>query len=84
MIDDAVAKGATPIISGQTPNDPYEKSSTIINSPARVRYTHNYILLFDDSFQFVGYAKNIAAKKNVPYVDHFQSCILSYTVSTLV
>ncbi|CAE6423075.1 unnamed protein product [Rhizoctonia solani] len=55
MIDGAKSKGATPIISAQTPNNPYENSDTIINSPPR----------------FVGYAKNIATSKGVPYVDHF-------------
>ncbi|KAG8712740.1 hypothetical protein FRC11_014319 [Ceratobasidium sp. 423] len=55
MIDGAKSKGATPIISAQTPNNPYENSDTIVNSPPR----------------FVGYAKNIATKKGVPYVDHF-------------
>ncbi|CAE6460860.1 unnamed protein product [Rhizoctonia solani] len=55
MIDGAKSKGATPIVSAQTPNNPYENSATIVNSPPR----------------FVGYAKNIAAKKGVPYVDHF-------------
>ncbi|CAE6454473.1 Rhamnogalacturonan acetylesterase OS=Aspergillus aculeatus GN=rha1 PE=1 SV=1 [Rhizoctonia solani AG-1 IB] len=63
MIDGAKSKGATAIVSGQTPNNPYENSSTIINSPPR----------------FVGYAKNIAAKKGVPYVDHFASSISLYT-----
>ncbi|KDN35393.1 hypothetical protein RSAG8_11614, partial [Rhizoctonia solani AG-8 WAC10335] len=36
MIDGAKSKGATPIISAQTPNNPYENSATIINSPSRV------------------------------------------------
>ncbi|KAG8705308.1 hypothetical protein FRC11_009134 [Ceratobasidium sp. 423] len=63
MIDGAKSKGATPIISAQTPNNPYENSATIINSPSR----------------FVTYAKNIAAKKGVPYVDHFAACISLYT-----
>ncbi|KAH7338653.1 putative rhamnogalacturonan acetyl esterase [Rhizoctonia solani] len=63
MIDGAKSKGATPIISAQTPNNPYENSDTIINSPSR----------------FVGYAKNIATKKGVPYVDHFASSISLYT-----
>ncbi|GAB1525682.1 hypothetical protein RhiTH_008845 [Rhizoctonia solani] len=63
MIDGAKSKGATPIVSGQTPNNPYENSATIINSPPR----------------FVGYAKNIATKKGVPYVDHFASSISLYT-----
>ncbi|CAE6419351.1 unnamed protein product [Rhizoctonia solani] len=63
MIDGAKSKGATPIVSGQTPNNPYENSDTIINSPPR----------------FVGYAKNIATKKGVPYVDHFASSISLYT-----
>ncbi|CAE6500656.1 unnamed protein product [Rhizoctonia solani] len=63
MIDGAKSKGATPIVSAQTPNNPYENSDTIINSPPR----------------FVGYAKNIATKKGVPYVDHFASSISLYT-----
>lgn len=56
MIDGAKSKGATPIISSQTPNNPYENSDTIVNSPPR----------------FVDYAKNAAAAKGVPYVNHFQ------------
>ncbi|KAJ1302492.1 hypothetical protein OPQ81_002810 [Rhizoctonia solani] len=63
MIDGAKSKGATPIISAQTPNNPYENSDTIINSPPR----------------FVGYAKNIATAKGVPYVDHFAASISLYT-----
>ncbi|KAF8597166.1 putative rhamnogalacturonan acetyl esterase [Ceratobasidium sp. AG-I] len=63
MIDGAKSKGATPIISAQTPNNPYENSDTIINSPPR----------------FVGYAKNIATSKGVPYVDHFAAAISLYT-----
>ncbi|KAG9122419.1 hypothetical protein FRC07_001208 [Ceratobasidium sp. 392] len=63
MIDGAKSKGATPIISAQTPNNPYENSDTIINSPPR----------------FVGYAKNAAAAKGVPYVDHFAASISLYT-----
>ncbi|ELU42794.1 hypothetical protein AG1IA_03184 [Rhizoctonia solani AG-1 IA] len=55
MIDGAKSKGATVIISAQTPNNPYENRDTISNSPTR----------------FVTYAKNVAAKKGVPYVDHF-------------
>ena len=56
MIDGAKSKGATPIISSQTPNNPYENSTTIVNSPSR----------------WVGYAQNAAAAKGVPYVDHFE------------
>ncbi|KAG8741254.1 hypothetical protein FRC10_003134 [Ceratobasidium sp. 414] len=63
MIDGAKSKGATPIISSQTPNNPYENSTTIINSPPR----------------FVGYAKDVATAKGVPYVDHFAACISLYT-----
>ncbi|QRW19967.1 carbohydrate esterase family 12 protein [Rhizoctonia solani] len=63
MIDGAKSKGATVIISAQTPNNPYENRDTISNSPTR----------------FVTYAKNVAAKKGVPYVDHFASCISLYT-----
>ncbi|CAE6498588.1 unnamed protein product [Rhizoctonia solani] len=63
MIDGAKSKGATPIISAQTPNNPYENSDTIVNSPPR----------------FVGYAKNIATSKGVPYVDHFAASISLYT-----
>ncbi|EUC62809.1 GDSL-like lipase/acylhydrolase [Rhizoctonia solani AG-3 Rhs1AP] len=63
MIDGAKSKGATPIISAQTPNNPYENSDTIVNSPPR----------------FVGYAKNIATSKGVPYVDHFAATISLYT-----
>ncbi|KAG8747487.1 hypothetical protein FRC11_012302 [Ceratobasidium sp. 423] len=57
MIDGAKSKGATPIISSQTPNNPYENSDTIVNSPPR----------------------NTAAKKGVPYVNHFAACISLYT-----
>jgi rhamnogalacturonan acetylesterase len=55
MIDGAKSKGATPIISSQTPNNPYENSSTIINAPTR----------------WVGYAERAAAARGVPYVNHF-------------
>ncbi|KAG8756168.1 hypothetical protein FRC14_003309 [Serendipita sp. 396] len=63
MIDEARAKGAQPIISSATPNNPYENSATIVNSPSR----------------FEGYAKNIAATKGVPFVSHYKSCIVLYT-----
>ncbi|CAE6449025.1 unnamed protein product [Rhizoctonia solani] len=63
MIDGAKSKGATVVISSQTPNNPYENSDTIVNSPPR----------------FVGYAKNIATSKGVPYVDHFAASISLYT-----
>ena len=36
MIDDSVAKGATVIISSQTPDNPFDNSTTIINDPPRV------------------------------------------------
>lgn len=55
MVADALAKGATPILSSQTPNNPYENSNTIVWGPPR----------------FVDYAKNVALAANVPYVDHF-------------
>ena len=41
MIAQAKAAGVTPIVSAQTPNNPFENSDTAINSPPR----------------FVGYAK---------------------------
>ncbi|CAE6479165.1 unnamed protein product [Rhizoctonia solani] len=63
MIDGAKAKGAAPIISSQTPSNPYENRDTISNSPTR----------------FVTYAKNIATKKGVPYVDHYAASISLYT-----
>lgn len=56
MIDGAKSKGANPIISSQTPNNPYENSATIIDSPT----------------VSVGYAQNVAAAKGVPYVNHFE------------
>ncbi|KZP29794.1 carbohydrate esterase family 12 protein [Athelia psychrophila] len=59
MIDQIVAKGATPIISSQTPDDPYEGSTTIIYEPSR----------------FVGYALDAAAAKGVAYVDHFTAAV---------
>ena len=55
MIDGAKSKGATPIISSQTPNNPYENRTTISTTAAR----------------WVGYANRAAAAKGVPYVDHF-------------
>jgi len=58
MIDGAKSKGATPIISSQTPKDPYGNSKTIINAPPL----------------WVGYASRTAAAKGVPYVDHFAVC----------
>lgn len=36
MVDDCVAKGATVIISSQTPDNPYEKFPTIVDAPPRV------------------------------------------------
>lgn len=63
MIDEAVAKGAHPIVSSQTPNNPYENVSTINSTPNR----------------FEGYAKNIAATKGVPFVSHFKACIDVYS-----
>ncbi|KIM23195.1 carbohydrate esterase family 12 protein [Serendipita vermifera MAFF 305830] len=63
MIDEAIAKGAHPIVSSQTPNNPYENVSTINSTPGR----------------FEGYAKNIAATKGVPFVSHFKSCIAVYS-----
>ena len=55
MIDGAKSKGATPIISSQTPNNPYEGSTTITNFPTL----------------WVGYAHTVAAANGVPYIDHF-------------
>jgi len=55
MIDGAKSKGATPIISSQTPINPYANSDTVINAPT----------------PWVGYANRVAAAKGVPYVDHF-------------
>ncbi|KAG9116351.1 hypothetical protein FRC07_007477, partial [Ceratobasidium sp. 392] len=62
MIDGAKSKGATPIISGQTPNNPFEGVTTINYTPSR----------------FVTYAKNAAAAKGVPYVDHWTATLLYY------
>jgi hypothetical protein len=36
MIDDSTAKNVTVIISSQTPNNPYENSTTIVDEPPRV------------------------------------------------
>lgn len=55
MIDGAKSKGATPIISSQTPDNPY-KNRTTINTATTL---------------WVGYANRAAAAKGVPYVDHF-------------
>ncbi|CAE6354268.1 unnamed protein product [Rhizoctonia solani] len=62
MIDGAKSKGATPIISSTTPNNPFEGVTTINYTPGR----------------FVTYAKNAAAAKGVPYVDHFTASLLYY------
>ncbi|GAB1518576.1 hypothetical protein RhiTH_001638 [Rhizoctonia solani] len=62
MIDGAKSKGATPIISSTTPNNPFEGVSKINYTPGR----------------FVTYAKNAAAAKGVPYVDHFTASLLYY------
>ncbi|CAE6510338.1 unnamed protein product [Rhizoctonia solani] len=62
MIDGAKSKGATPIISSQTPNNPFEGVTAINYTPSR----------------FVTYAKNAAAAKGVPYVDHFTASLLYY------
>ena len=68
MIDGAKSKGATPIISSQTPNDPFANSDTIINEPTL----------------WVGYANRVAAANGVPYVDHFEVCRqLSQSVALL-
>jgi len=63
MIDDSKAKGANVIISSQTPDNPYDNSTTIVDAPPR----------------FVGYAKDVAAAKGVPYVDHFAAVIALFT-----
>ncbi|KAH8834780.1 putative rhamnogalacturonan acetyl esterase [Flagelloscypha sp. PMI_526] len=59
MIDSAIAKGATPIISSQpkkkAPNNIFENVTTPTYAPVR----------------FVPYASNIATKKGVPFVDHY-------------
>ncbi|KAF9520597.1 carbohydrate esterase family 12 protein [Hydnum rufescens UP504] len=60
--DGVVEVGATAIISSQTPNNPYEFSSTIVDDPPR----------------FVKYARDVAAAKGVPYVDHFAAVISLY------
>ncbi|KAJ7261996.1 putative rhamnogalacturonan acetyl esterase [Mycena rebaudengoi] len=60
MVDGALSKGATPILSSQTPNNPYEGVDTINFTPSR----------------FVTYARNAAVAKNVPYVDHFTATLL--------
>ncbi|KAH7326792.1 SGNH hydrolase-type esterase domain-containing protein [Rhizoctonia solani] len=62
MIDGAKSKGATPIISSTTPNNPFENVNKINFTPSR----------------FVTYAKNAAAAKGVPYVDHFTASLLNY------
>ncbi|KDN33987.1 hypothetical protein RSAG8_12918, partial [Rhizoctonia solani AG-8 WAC10335] len=62
MIDGAKSKGATPIISSTTPNDPFEGVANINYTPGR----------------FVTYAKDAAAAKGVPYVDHFTASLLTY------
>ncbi|CEL56297.1 Rhamnogalacturonan acetylesterase OS=Aspergillus aculeatus GN=rha1 PE=1 SV=1 [Rhizoctonia solani AG-1 IB] len=62
MIDGAKSKGATAIISSTTPNNPFEGVSKINYTPGR----------------FVTYAKNAAAAKGVPYVDHFTASLLNY------
>ncbi|KAG8756190.1 hypothetical protein FRC12_010643 [Ceratobasidium sp. 428] len=82
MIDGAKSKGATPIISGQTPNNPFEGVTAINYTPTRVsivtyvwkRNANNGKL----SNQFVTYAKNAAAAKGVPYVDHWTASLLYY------
>jgi rhamnogalacturonan acetylesterase len=73
MIDGAKSKGATPVISSTTPTNPYETSDTVVFTPGRVsyfrysdRHIHSRHLV-----QFVTYAKDAAAAKGVPYVDHF-------------
>jgi rhamnogalacturonan acetylesterase len=38
MVDGALSKGATPILSSQTPNNPYEGVDTINFTPSRVRF----------------------------------------------
>ncbi|KAF8311163.1 SGNH hydrolase [Clavulina sp. PMI_390] len=63
MVDQIIAKGATAIVSSQTPNNPYENTTTIVNDPPR----------------FVGYAATAASDKGVAYVNHFQSVIDLFT-----
>ena len=58
MIDGAKRKGATPIISSQTPRNPYRDNTTFLDTPTL----------------WVGYANRTAAANGVPYVDHFAVC----------
>ena len=84
-VDEAKAKGAIPILSGQTPNNPYENVSTIVYGPPRVGYASFTLFPCRSSTfpQFVPYAKNVAAAKGVAFVDHylvrrftFKKCLL--------
>ncbi|KAF8339063.1 SGNH hydrolase-type esterase domain-containing protein [Cantharellus anzutake] len=47
------------IIASQTPDNPYDNSTTIAYNPPR----------------FVAYAKEVASLKDIPYVDHFSAVI---------
>jgi len=63
MIDGAISKGATPIISSQTPNNPYEGVDTIVNPVPN---------------RFEGYASGAATAKGVPFVSHWTGTISYY------
>jgi len=63
MINQVQAQGATPIVSSQTPDNPYDNSPTIVNTPPR----------------FVQYARDAAAAADVAYVDHFAEVICAYS-----
>lgn len=64
MVDQVLAKGATPIISSTTPDNPYNSSTITINAELAT--------------QFVKYAADAAAAKGVPYVDHFNAVMSLY------
>jgi len=63
MINQVQPKGATPIMSSQTPDNPYDNSPTIVNAPPR----------------FVQYARDAAAAADVAYIDHFAEVICAYS-----
>jgi len=85
MINQVQAKGATPIVSSQTPNNPYYNSPTIVNAPPRVSNLHCPALylgsLATSHPQFVQYARDAAAAANVAYVDHFAVRLSTFTVT---
>ena len=85
MINQVQAKGATPMVSSQTPDNPYDNSATIVKTPPRVNNLlcpALYLCSLATSHpQFVQYARDAAAAADVAYVDHFAVRLSTFTVT---